>query len=617
MGSPATFGPDLAESDTYVTRYPDSPAWARDAIDNCAGVVPFIVAGYPDGLYRPNRDVTRDQMAVYIQRGMASDLTCPAAATFPDVPTDHWAYCYVETLVGAAVVQGYPSGDYMPNYSVSRAQMAVYVQRGAGLTMTGVVEDVFPDVPMDFWAAGEILACVDNSVVFGYGDGLYRPARIVDRAQMAVYAMRGFGGPSKPVVVGGPSTSDMTLTGAADGINNPGSLSYYAWTAITSDPSYAYVAFDPTSLDPALASGGAWAVEFQYSDVTIPTAPVATASRFFLLSAANINSAIAAGTEPLVLVDEATLLGLPDGTYDFELTVLVGDVDGNAHHQLARVHSFTYVQMEPPPPGAPRPPDLFNAGTDANAQYGGWAMNDQQQLSGSLAFLTDEDEVYFITQTQTGVPPWCDGDGAVFTWEDVTIPAGATDMVITVDYHGVDDDGTYSDCCGGGGSCCGSWGTSGNALANHSVWGGGTAYPYGWGLIAHNWGYQALNAANPEGSTMPQYWDTWDHDGDDDAVTPEIPKTDSSQDPTIPSDNDIQGGGDTPAAEGYAGHPNVPGPVITGNPGLIGDQTYVWTATNMSDYISGNDAVVVVFCGGSVDQFHIDQLTLGFTVPAP
>ncbi len=225
-------------------------------------------------------------------------------------------------------------------------------------------------------------------------------------------------------------------------------------------------------------------------------------------------------------------------------------------------------------------------------------MLDQALLSGNLAFLTDQDDVYFVTQTQTGTPPWCDGDGLVFTWTGVTIPAGATDMVVTVDYHIVDDMGANIHCCGGAGSCCGSWGTADASFLAHPTWSGwAAAYPYGWGLRVTNWAYITANSA-----WMPQYWDTGPPVG--------------SMNPLLPSDDDIQGGGDTPSGAGFAGHPNVPGSVSPAPPAaLAGDQTYVWTATNMTDYISGNSEVSVVFCGGSADQFYVDQLTLGFTVP--
>ncbi|MCK4297940.1 MAG: S8 family serine peptidase, partial [Planctomycetes bacterium] len=49
--------------------------------------------------------------------------------TFTDVPSDFWAWQYVEAAVENGVVHGFPEGTYQPSWIVSRDQMAVYVAR--------------------------------------------------------------------------------------------------------------------------------------------------------------------------------------------------------------------------------------------------------------------------------------------------------------------------------------------------------------------------------------------------------------------------------------------------------------------------------------------------------
>jgi hypothetical protein len=55
-------------------------------------------------------------------------------------------------------------------------------------------EEIFDDVPLDFWAYEQIRGCVDNSIVAGYDDGLYHPDWPVTRDQMAVYISRALAG---------------------------------------------------------------------------------------------------------------------------------------------------------------------------------------------------------------------------------------------------------------------------------------------------------------------------------------------------------------------------------------------------------------------------------------
>ena len=172
--------------------------WAADSVERCFHS--NVVAGYGHATYGPTLAVDRAQMAVYIARALAGgDANVPeaeAGPSFPDVPRNHWAYCYVEYAVGNDIVAGYDDGRYHPDEVVDRAQMAVYVARAQGWValdddLAGAPE-LFPDVPAGNWAGTAIQACVQNCVVQGYDDGLYRPDAAVTRDQMAVYVARAF-----------------------------------------------------------------------------------------------------------------------------------------------------------------------------------------------------------------------------------------------------------------------------------------------------------------------------------------------------------------------------------------------------------------------------------------
>ncbi len=209
--------------------------WAYCEVEACYSA--DIVRGYGDGTYGPDGTVTRDQMAVYIARALASgeenvpDPDC-SVAPFTDVPCDHWARKHIAYCVDQGVVQGYQEGDYRPGMAVTRDQMAVYMAR-AMVAPTGeaALTDYvpsnprnFPDVASSFWSYRHIEYCVENGVVKGYEDGLYHPEWTVTRDQMAVYVARSFhlamplrllSRPFEPVSLLGPYPDQTALAGPA------------------------------------------------------------------------------------------------------------------------------------------------------------------------------------------------------------------------------------------------------------------------------------------------------------------------------------------------------------------------------------------------------------------
>jgi len=124
-------GPTAATFTDVPTDY-----WAYRYV-TCA-VARGVVQGYADGTYQPGRVVNRGAMAVFLARALAGGDAAvleptSAAAAFPDVPADFWAYRHVQYLRGTGVISGYPDGLYHPDYAVTRDAMAAYITRAFGL----------------------------------------------------------------------------------------------------------------------------------------------------------------------------------------------------------------------------------------------------------------------------------------------------------------------------------------------------------------------------------------------------------------------------------------------------------------------------------------------------
>ncbi len=80
--------------------------------------------------YCPTDGVTRAEMAAFLVRALdAESLDSPYRGYFPDVPDGVWYTSYVETLYELGVVRGGADGWYRPGALVSRAEMAVMLDR--------------------------------------------------------------------------------------------------------------------------------------------------------------------------------------------------------------------------------------------------------------------------------------------------------------------------------------------------------------------------------------------------------------------------------------------------------------------------------------------------------
>ena len=115
-------------------------------------------------------------------------------SVFTDIGCGSWAAREIAACADAGIVTGYPDGTYLPEGTVDRAGMAVFIARalagGDADIPSGPATPTFSDVPADHWAYKYVEYASANHIVVGYGDGTYAPATTVDRGQMAVFIAR-------------------------------------------------------------------------------------------------------------------------------------------------------------------------------------------------------------------------------------------------------------------------------------------------------------------------------------------------------------------------------------------------------------------------------------------
>jgi hypothetical protein len=88
----------------------------------------------PSLQYCPERQVTRAEMAVFLLSAMNGSTYTPPPATkdiFTDIPAANkeWMVPWIEQFYREGITTGCATGLYCPEQSVTRAEMAVFIDR--------------------------------------------------------------------------------------------------------------------------------------------------------------------------------------------------------------------------------------------------------------------------------------------------------------------------------------------------------------------------------------------------------------------------------------------------------------------------------------------------------
>lgn len=195
------YNSNLLIDDVYLyDTFPDVSYdyWAENFVQRLYNA--GITGGCGNNMYCPETAVTRDQMAVFLERGMHGSSYAPPAPGgsigFNDVGLTYWAAAWIKQLAAEGITGGCGSGNYCPQSPVTRAQMAVFLLRskyGSSYSPPVVGDSTgFSDVDPTYWAAAWIKQLVAEGITAGCGNGNYCPESPVTRAQMAVFLVRTF-----------------------------------------------------------------------------------------------------------------------------------------------------------------------------------------------------------------------------------------------------------------------------------------------------------------------------------------------------------------------------------------------------------------------------------------
>ncbi|MCD7946893.1 MAG: S-layer homology domain-containing protein [Oscillospiraceae bacterium] len=153
-----------------------------------------LMTGLSETSFGPNQETTRSMLVTVLYR-YAGEPIVTAKNTFSDVKSDQW---YTDAVIWAAdkrIVDGYSSGVFGPDDTVTREQLATILYRyaqnaGIDTSQSDALSAYTDAAAIDDWALPAMKWAVATGVISGTDSGIITPQGNATRAQIATVLMR-------------------------------------------------------------------------------------------------------------------------------------------------------------------------------------------------------------------------------------------------------------------------------------------------------------------------------------------------------------------------------------------------------------------------------------------
>lgn len=181
----------FAVAPSAVTEFSDVSAWSW-----YYEYIHFVTAngifkGFPEGLFKPDDQMTRAQVARVIY-ALEGEPEITGNNSFKDISLNQWYYDAVEWAAAAGVVTGYPGGTFKPADPISRQDFVTMLYRYAnenGYDVSNLAELDFPDKDsVDDYALNAFQWAISAGIINGIpanNTNYLKPKDFTTRAQVA------------------------------------------------------------------------------------------------------------------------------------------------------------------------------------------------------------------------------------------------------------------------------------------------------------------------------------------------------------------------------------------------------------------------------------------------
>ncbi|RUT47267.1 VWA domain-containing protein [Paenibacillus anaericanus] len=145
------------------------------------------INGYPDGTIKPENRISREEVAAIFYRLMDDETRSSYLkndSSYGDVEGSRWSNKHIATMENAGIITGYPDGTFKPGRQITRAEFAAIASRFDNLDEQE--NTLFSDIK-DHWAAKYIVSAANKGWIKGYPDGTFKPNQYITRAEAMAF----------------------------------------------------------------------------------------------------------------------------------------------------------------------------------------------------------------------------------------------------------------------------------------------------------------------------------------------------------------------------------------------------------------------------------------------
>lgn len=140
-----------------------------------------LLEGKPKDSFAPNAPISRAEFAVLAAR--FQNLKYTSGKVFSDVEKGHWAYSYINAASEAGWIQGYPDGTFRPDKEITRTETVTLVNSMINRTVTREklkalnVRNPYNDLAESFWGYTDLMEATVSHTAEEWHDAKYNDGK--------------------------------------------------------------------------------------------------------------------------------------------------------------------------------------------------------------------------------------------------------------------------------------------------------------------------------------------------------------------------------------------------------------------------------------------------------